>query len=287
MVSIRADLRLGIAQTTSSHHFDENIHALWRAGKAAHASRCHLLVLPEMSGFLAAQDDHPPLSKFYLSENDPYLGAAKECAKTFKLWLHIGSTPIRGNDKLLNHSVLINSLGETRCVYNKIHLFDYRPDHHQPLLESNRFSAGDEGALVQTDWGLWGLCICYDLRFPNLFRDYAKRGARLIFVPSAFTLETGRDHWMSLLRARAIENGCWIVAAAQVGHHSGGRETYGHSMLISPWGRVVLELGGDATEFAAQTLNLDEVENSRRQIDSLNHGRPYSIKCFDDRRHVD
>lgn len=278
---MRDILRLGIAQITSSHKYEDNIKTLWQAGKAASTTGCDLLALPEVSGLMAADIVSVASSNYHRAIDDPYIAAARGCAQTFDLWLHIGSTPVQGANKLLNHSVLIAPDGEIGCRYNKIHLFDYQPKDNQPLLESSRFSAGTEAVIGLTQWGIWGMSICYDIRFPQLFRDYAKLGARLIFVPSAFTIETGRAHWEPLLRARAIENGCWIVASAQVGCHSNGRQTYGHSMLVSPWGRIVMEFGGEGPEFAAQTINLGEVQAARNQINSIHHDRTYSIQEFE------
>ena len=276
---MRDILRIGIAQTTSDCRRRTNIATLNRLGQAASDSGCDLLALPEVSG-LMAKNGKETLDEAHAESDDPYIAAAQECAQSRGIWVHIGSTPVRGSARLLNLSVLIDSHGAVRCRYAKIHLFDHMPAGRGPFRESDRYEAGSEAAAVDTPWGLWGMSVCYDLRFPQLFRDLSQLGARLIFVPSAFTEATGRAHWRPMLRSRAIENGCWIAAPAQAGLHANGRRTFGHSILVSPWGRIAADLGGDGTGFAAQTLNLGEAGAARRQIASLRQGRPYSIRVY-------
>lgn len=269
-------LRVGIAQMMSASRHDLNISSMKKLSQNAAKTHCDLLALPEVSGLMVDSDSQS--TKIYPENSDPFIEAACQCAKSYKIWLHIGSTPVRGSHKLLNQSILIDPNGVICCRYNKIHLFDHVPFGKEPFRESDRFEHGQQAVAVQTPWGLWGMLICYDLRFPQIFREYALQGVGLIFVPSAFTIHTGKAHWRALLRARAIENGCWIVASAQVGKHEIGRKTYGHSMIVSPWGRVVIDMGGEGTGFVAQTLNLGAVETARYSISSLQHGREYSMK---------
>ena len=159
--------------------------------------------------------------------------------------------------------------------YRSVHLFDVFVDGMPPTGESNRYRPGFESVVASSPWGNIGLSICYDLRFPHLYREYAKNKAAILMIPSAFTVKTGLAHWEVLLRARAIENGAFVIAAAQVGSHADGRTTYGHSLVVNPWGEVVLDLGGDETAQQTIELDLDEVDAARRQIPSLQNEREY------------
>ena len=273
-------LRIGLAQMTSSDHWEQNIAALRRLAAAAAHEKCDMLALPEVSGLVTkvSADDWPST---YSEESDPFITAAQDCAAEHDIWIHLGSTPVPGGRKLRNRSALISGTGHILATYDKVHLFDFQLRGRKQFRESDRYSAGTEAVAVATPWGLWGMSICYDIRFPQLYRDYGKLGATVIFVPSAFTVPTGHAHWIPLLRARAIENGCWIVAAAQVGRHCDGRSTYGHSAIVSPWGRVVADLGGGGPGFAAATISLAEVAYARQQIASLTHERPFSMRIVE------
>ena len=272
-------LRIGLAQMTSTDSWDGNISSLRLSAAAAAGEKCDLLALPEVAGLMnrVGADGWP---SNYSADSDPFITAAQDCAAHHDVWIHIGSTPVQSGPKLLNRSVLINGAGQILATYDKVHLFDFQLRGRRPFRESDRYSAGTEAVAVETPWGLWGMSVCYDLRFPLLYRDYGKLGATVVFVPSAFTVPTGRAHWMPLLRARAIENGCWVIAAAQVGSHDDGRRTYGHSVIVSPWGRVVADLGGDGPGFAAATVSLADVASARQQIASLTHDRTFAVRVL-------
>ncbi len=180
--------------------------------------------------------------------------------------------------RYLNHSVLLDDHGRTRATYDKIHLFDISLDGQDPTGESRRHEVCGEAVLVDTPSAPWRLSICYDLRSPCLYRDYCLNGATVEFVPSAFTVPTGHAHWGVLLRARAIENGVWVIAPAQVGRHADGRTTCGHSVVIDPWGRVDLDLGGDRPARATVDIDLKMVARARSQIPSLRNRRTYSFR---------
>ena len=198
-------------------------------------------------------------------------------AKAHKLWIHTGSTPLLGDDSLLllNQSHLIDSNGDIHARYTKIHLFDIFPEGKPAICESDRYAAGAEARIASTPWGPWGMSICYDLRFPHLYRDYGHAGATVIFVPSAFTRRTGEAHWEVLLRARAIENGCFIIAAAQCGVHDDGRKTWGHSMVVDPWGRVLTDMQSDSPGLQMVQIDLQLVAQTRNQIPSLRNEKTY------------
>ncbi len=269
-------LRLSMLQMTSADSYPPNIAALREAAARAVGEGAELLALPEVAGLMSREK--AARAGIGPEASDPFIGAAREAAARHRLWLHAGSTPVAGPDgRSLNHSVLIAPDGAIAARYDKIHLFDIRLDGGEPTGESTRFAPGEDAVIADTPWGPMGLAICYDLRFPHLFRAYGAAGARIIFLPSAFTVPTGRAHWEVLLRARAIENGCWMVAPAQAGHHADGRETWGHSLVVSPWGEVVADLGGEGAEFRTLDLDLSLVEAARRQIPSLTHDRPFTL----------
>jgi len=267
-------LKILLAQTTAANTHHKNIETLESLVTVAVEQNCDMLCLPEVSG-LMNQDFASAVKMLSAEEHDPYVAACRALAAKNKLWIHNGSTPVIGDTgRPVNRTHLIDEAGSIAARYDKIHLFDiYLPDG-QARLESRRYEAGAESVLVNTPWGPMGLSICYDLRFPKMYREYAQDGARIIFAPSAFTRKTGRAHWELLLRARAVENACFIVAAAQTGEHDDGRKTYGHSLVVHPWGTVETDLGEDITAKAIE-MDLSEADTMRAQIPSLNHSRDY------------
>ena len=267
-------LKLGLVQMTSSNTHADNIAFAQKQVAQAATQGCDLVAFPEVAGLMnrklaATPDQVGPQS------TDPFISACRKMAKEHRLWIHTGSTPVTGGDdaRFLNHSDLIDQDGQIVASYDKIHLFDMYPDDGPPMLESKRYAPGQQAALPQTPWGPLGMSICYDLRFPQLYRDYAQSGATMLFIPSAFTVPTGRAHWEVLLRARAIECGCFVIAAAQTGKHDDGRETYGHSMVVDPWGEVLVDM---KTDIGLSIIELDMtlVATARAKIPSLTHDRP-------------
>lgn len=275
---MRGSLRLAVAQMTSTARHAGNIAAVERFAARAAAEGCEALALPEMAGMLNrdARDAGPQIVE---AAADPFVAACRAFAARHGLWIAAGSTPVAAPDgRFLNHSVLIDAEGRVRAEYDKIHLFDVFLEGEPPTGESRRFAPGGRAVLAETPWGRWGLSICYDLRFPHLYRTYAQAGAVLLLVPSAFTVPTGRAHWEVLLRARAIENGAFVVAPTQVGAHEDGRTTFGHSLVVDPWGTVLLDLGDAGPDLGVVTLDLTRVEAARRQIPSLTHDRPFRLE---------
>ncbi|MCL3883360.1 carbon-nitrogen hydrolase family protein [Marivita sp. GX14005] len=271
------NLRVCLAQMTSTNRHEGNIAFAEDAARHAAAKGCDLLALPEAAGMMN-KDVDDARSRITREEDDPFIAACRRLAAEHGLWIQTGSTPIASGDgRFLNHGNLIDANGSSVAGYDKIHLFDVFLEGRPATGESKRYAAGQTAVLVETPWGPWGLTICYDLRFPHLYRDYAKRGATVIFVPSAFTVPTGEAHWETLLRARAIENGAFIVAAAQVGHHDDGRKTWGHSMIVDPWGKVLLDMGGREPGLAVVDLDLNHVRRAREQIPSLKNERDYDL----------
>jgi len=204
------------------------------------------------------------------------LAAFRTLARELKIWLHIGSMAVAtGSGKLANRAFVITPSGEISARYDKIHMFDVDLPGGESYRESRNFAAGGEAVIADLPFARLGLSICYDLRFPQLYRALAQAGAGILTVPAAFTRKTGEVHWQTLLRARAIENGAYVLAAAQGGRHDNGRETYGHSLIIAPGGEVMAEAGVDPVVLTAQ-LDLAKVAAFREQIPSLAHDRAFA-----------
>ena len=208
-------------------------------------------------------------------QEDPTLPAFCALAAELGIALLIGSLAIKtSRTKTANRSYLIGSDGTIVARYDKIHLFDVQLPSGESYRESNTVEAGDKAMIGSLSWGNVGMSVCYDLRFPHLYRDLAKAGADILAVPSAFTEVTGTAHWHLLLRSRAVENACFVMAPAQGGAHANGRKTYGHSLIVSPWGEVLAEAGTEPGIIKAE-LNLEEIRSVRARLPSLEHDRDY------------
>jgi predicted amidohydrolase len=242
-------------------------------GKAAEGG-AEMLFTPEMSGLLD-RDSARAAGNLRPEDEDEVLAACREAARKHRIWLHLGSLAIMvDNGKVANRGFVIDREGAVRARYDKIHLFDVDLPTGESWRESNTYSPGKDVVVVNgTPVGKLGLTICYDLRFPGLFARLAEADADVIAVPAAFTVPTGKAHWHVLLRARAIEAGLFVVAAAQVGHHEDGRNTFGHSLVVDPWGEILLDIGeGDGVAFA--DIDLKRISDVRSRIPALNHRRP-------------
>ena len=266
-------MQVAVIQMTSGDDIAANIAALDGLIKDAVARGAQLLTTPENTFYMrregtAAMVDVPMVEHAGIAY-------AKAAAKQHHIWLLIGSIRARGvgMDKPFNRSVLITPAGEIAATYDKIHLFDVTLANGQSYCESSQAVAGDETTLADVDGLKLGLSICYDLRFPNLYRSLALQGAEIFAVPSAFTRPTGTAHWHTLLKSRAIENACYVIAPAQCGTHPGGRETYGHSLIIDPWGEVLAEASADVPQVIMATIDPARVAHVRAQIPVLVHHR--------------
>ena len=251
-----------------------NAQALTEAIEQASAGGAEMLFTPEMSGLLD-RDAKRAAGNLRTEDDDQVLAACRNAASCHGLWLHLGSLAVRSEDgKLANRGFVIDPAGAVRARYDKIHLFDVDLPTGESWRESAVYRPGDGAVVVEgTPVGRLGLTICYDLRFPDLFSRLAEAGVQTIAVPAAFTVPTGRAHWKVLLRARAIEAEAFVVAAAQSGRHADGRETYGHSLVVNPWGEVLLDMGeGIGVGFAEIELLL--VGEVRQRIPALEHRRP-------------
>lgn len=229
-------------QLKSDDNIYNNLNRTKKLIKKAINQKAHLILTPEVSSIFSLKKKE--LLKVCTSmSKDIYLNEIKKMAKKFKKWILIGSLIIKvADNKLVNRSVLIDENGKIRTYYDKIHMYDVILSKKERYFESKTFKAGKKIKSVNLPWGKLGLSICYDLRFPSLYRKLSKKGSLFLSIPSAFTNTTGKRHWHTLLKARAIENFCYVFAPAQGGTHSNGRKTYGHSMIVSPDGQILKEL---------------------------------------------
>ena len=266
--------RIALFQSQTGIDPDANAQTLVDAIARAAAGGAEILFTPEMSGLLD-RDTQRARGNLRSEGEDGVLAACREAAKRHGIWAHLGSLAVLLDDgKVANRAFVIDREGQVRARYDKIHLFDVDLPTGESWRESATYSAGTDVALINgTPVGKLGLTICYDLRFPMLFARLAEADADVIAVPAAFTVPTGRAHWHVLLRARAIEAGLFIVAAAQVGHHQDGRNTFGHSLVVDPWGEVLLDMGEESGVGFAD-IDLARISDVRSRIPALNHRRP-------------
>ena len=234
------------------------------------------VLTPEMTNILAAKREQL-FAKIVAEEQNAMLTTLREVARKLAIYIHIGSLAIKASpEKAANRSFLIDRRGEVVARYDKIHMFDVDLAGGESYRESNTYRPGDLAMVADLPWGRLGLTVCYDLRFPALYRALAEAGVSFLTIPSAFTRQTGEAHWHVLQRARAIENGCFVFAAAQGGMHENKRETYGHSLIIAPWGEVLAEGGVEPGVIMAR-IDPAKVETARKAVPSLQHGRRFSV----------
>jgi predicted amidohydrolase len=265
--------RIAIFQSRTGVDPAANAEALVEAIGQAARGGAEMLFTPEMSGLLD-RDSERARRNVTSADLDRALAACREAAKRDAVWVHLGSLAVTAEDgKFANRGFVIDSTGEIRASYDKIHLFDVDLPTGESWRESNVYRGGSEAVIVdRTPVGRLGLTICYDLRFPALFQSLTDAGAQLVSVPAAFTVPTGRAHWEILLRARAIEAGVFVVAAAQCGRHEDGRETYGHSLIVDPWGTILLDMG-EQVGVAFGEIDLGKVDEVRGRIPAIRHRR--------------
>ena len=270
-----SNLKVACIQTNSKSDPNINIREVSSLIRAARSNGAELITTPEVVGMLEPNREKA-LNK---AQPENYHGVLREfraLSRDLAIWLLIGSISIKlSNGKLANRSFLINPDGQIIARYTKIHMFDVEVNDGSIYRESATYQPGTSACLARTPWGLVGLTVCYDIRFPALYRDLAKAGAKIIFIPSAFTEMTGEAHWHILQRARAIENGCFIVSAAQTGMHEQNRKTFGHSIIVDPWGNILADADKDVG-FITADLDLNLVDEVRKKIPSLTHDREYS-----------
>jgi predicted amidohydrolase len=253
-----------------------NLAAALKLIDEAKAAGADYVLTPEMTNILAAKREQL-FAKIVAEEQDTTLTTLRDVARKLAIYIHIGSLAIKASpEKAANRSFLIDRRGEVVARYDKIHMFDVDLAGGESYRESNTYRPGELAMIADLPWGRLGLTVCYDLRFPALYRALAEAGASFLAIPSAFTRQTGEAHWHVLQRARAIENGCFVLAAAQGGKHENGRETYGHSLVVNPWGRILAEGGTEPGVVMAQ-IDPSEIVAARSRIPSLHHGRRFEL----------
>jgi predicted amidohydrolase len=268
--------RVALVQMQSGRDPANNIaEATKLIGEASHRG-AHYVLTPEMTNIMETDRDLL-FDAISPEDNCAALAALRELARSHKLWVHVGSLAIKAShDRAVNRSFLIDPAGDIVARYDKIHMFDVDLPNGESYRESRNFTPGDLAIAADLPWGRIGLSICYDLRFPSLYRALAEAGSSFLAIPSAFTRQTGEAHWHVLTRARAIENGCFVFAAAQGGQHENGRETFGCSVIIDPWGKVLAE-GGTEPGLVMAEIDPAAVHAARSRISSLQHGRRFEV----------
>ncbi len=268
-------MRIALFQAQTGIEPDANAAELVRRVGEAAAGGAAMLFTPEMSGLLDRDRQHAE-PRLRSEADDPALAAVRAAAAGAGIWVHLGSLALRtdGADKLVNRGFVIDDEGRVRARYDKMHLFDVDLPTGESWRESASYQGGERPVLVETPLGPLGLSICYDLRFAGLYASLSDAGATVFSIPAAFTVPTGEAHWHVLMRARAIEAGAFVVAAAQVGRHEDGRETYGHSLVVDPWGHVLLDMGGEGPGLGFAELDPAAVDEVRRRLPAIRHRRP-------------
>jgi predicted amidohydrolase len=268
--------RVGLIQMRSGRTPQANMDAAAQFIGEAKTGGADYVQTPEMTNIMEISREKL-FATIVPEENDTTLATFRELARALGIFVHVGSLAIKASsDKAVNRSFLIDRRGDIAARYDKIHMFDVDLKGGESYRESRSYRPGDLAVLTDLPWGRLGLTICYDLRFPALYRALAEAGATLLAIPSAFTRQTGEAHWNVLMRARAIENGCFVLAAAQGGTHENGRETFGHSLVVDPWGRILAE-GGTEPGVVFADIDPAEVSVARGRIPSLQHGRRFEI----------
>jgi deaminated glutathione amidase len=271
-----SSFRAALVQMCSGRDVGRNVKDAVALIREAASQGADYIQTPEMTTLMETDREQLRAVVQSQSRNDA-LAAFTAAARDRKVWLHIGSMAVARDDgKIANRSYLIAPDGNIAARYDKIHMFDVDLGHGDPYRESESYAAGSKAVIADLPWGGLGLTICYDLRFPALHRALAKAGAKFIASPAAFTRITGEAHWHTLLRARAIETQSFVFAAAQGGRHENGRETFGHSLMISPWGQILAEAGTDPGVIAAD-IDLSVLDDVRRRLPSLTHDRAFEL----------
>jgi predicted amidohydrolase len=267
--------KVALVQMRSAMEPKANLAAALAAIEEAKSAGADYVLTPEMTNIIAKRERL--MATIVEEERDPTLAALREAARKHSLYIHIGSLAIKASpERAANRSFLIDRRGDVVARYDKIHMFDVDLAGGESYRESHSYRPGDLAVVADLPWGRLGVTICYDLRFPALYRALAESGASFLSIPSAFTRPTGEAHWHVLMRARAIENGCFVFAAAQGGRHESGRESFGHSLIVDPWGQILAEGG---TEPAVILADVDpaQVTAARSRIPSLHHGRRFEM----------
>ncbi len=269
--------RAGLCQMTTGPDVAANLEAASKLIREAVAAGAEYVQTPEITTLMETDR-----AKLFVAtrpeQGNPAIAHFRGLARELKIWLHVGSMGVAiSPGKIANRAILISPEGVVTARYDKIHMFDVDLPNGEKYRESRNFAPGDTAVLADLPWGKLGLTICYDMRFPGLYRALAHAGATMIAVPAAFTVPTGKAHWHTLLRARAIETQCFVFAAAQAGTHANGRQTFGHSLVISPWGEILAEADGVHPMVITADIDLALVDEARSRVPSLTHDRAFTV----------
>lgn len=267
--------RAACVQVNAGNDLHANIETVATLVRQAKAAGADLILMPENVAMMEWGREKL-VAKSAPAENHPAIAAFKSLARETETWLHGGTLHIRLDDgRLANRTYIFDPNGKQVAQYDKIHMFDVDLGNGEVYRESATFRPGQGAETVDLPWGKLGLSICYDVRFPQLYRALGKAGADFITVPAAFTRTTGKAHWHILLRARAIETGCYVLAPAQCGDHAGGRQTFGHALIVSPWGEVLADAGEEPGYIMAE-IDPTQVTEARRKVPALSHDREFA-----------
>jgi predicted amidohydrolase len=268
--------KVGLVQMRSGVDPQANLAAALASVEAAADAGADYVLTPEMTNIMETKREKL-FAAIAAEEHDPTLAALRAAARKLSIFMHIGSLAVKVSaDKAANRSFLIDRRGDVVARYDKIHMFDVDLANGESYRESRSYRAGDLAVVADLPWGRLGVTVCYDLRFPALYRALAEAGASFLSIPAAFTKQTGEAHWHVLMRARAIENGCFVFAAAQGGKHENGRETFGHSLVVDPWGQIIAEAGTEPGVIVAE-VDPAQVAAARSRIPSLLNGRRFEV----------
>jgi len=266
--------RIALLQMTSGIDPEANAQAIVQAVQEAGAGGAAMLFTPEMSGLLD-RDRERAAPRVVPEAENPVLAAVRAAAIEYGLWVALGSLAVAREDgRWANRSLLVDDKGEVVARYDKIHMFDVQLATGESWKESAAYAPGEAVVTAETPVGRLGLTVCYDIRFPALFEELGRQSCDIIAIPAAFTVPTGKAHWHLLQRTRAVEASAYVVAAAQVGEHADGRRTYGHSLVVDPWGEVLLDMGGEAPGVAFAEIDAHRIADVRAQLPSLANRRP-------------
>lgn len=269
------NLRIACLQTNSGNDFDANLATLSAMTREAAAGGAKFILSAEYA-LMMDGSGRTMREKALAPDGEPALSALTALSRELGVWQLAGSLTLKSDDgRMFNRSLLVSAEGKVVAAYDKIHMFDATLPGGTVIKESSAYRPGERAVVAQTPWGGLGMTVCYDLRFPQLYRALAQRGAGMLAIPSSFQSETGKAHWHVLLRARAIENAAFVIAPALCGNHPGKRVTYGHSLVVDPWGGVLAD-GGEAPGIVYADLDLAQVEKVRGMLPSLTHDRPFA-----------
>ena len=271
-------LNVALIQTRTPAHPAEALEHARPLLMQAAGSGAQFILLPECANLMEARKEQKALV-VTTEDEDVFIRGVRDLAKQMRVEILIGSAIVKSgvDDRAVNRTLLVNAHGDITARYDKIHLFDADTPDGKVYRESASVRPGEQAVVATTPWGGLGLSICYDVRFAHLYRTLAKAGANMIAVPAAFTVPTGRAHWEVLLRTRAIETGCFVLAPAQGGSHADGRVTYGHSLVVNPWGEIIARLDHDRPAVLEARLDFSEVAAARQALPSLRHDRDFSV----------